>query len=63
MFTNRTKISSAWSQVRQFFYKTWQFGSRNVDFGSYSYTFGGTKIKEDQKFTQRDKISTDWTNN
>ena len=59
----RDKISSAWGQVREFFYKTWKFGSHDVKFGSFSYTFGGTKIKEDQPFSQRDKISTDWTNN
>lgn len=60
MFINRDKVTSTWGQLRQFFYKSWLFGSRGVKFGSIGYTFGGTNIKEEQKFSDRDKITTNW---
>lgn len=60
MFINRDKINSSWSKLRQVFTKSWLFGSRNVKFGSFGYTFGGTNIEEKQKYTERSKITTNW---
>jgi hypothetical protein len=54
--TSKHRVNSTlWTQIREFFYKTWYFGSRNVKFGSYSYNFGGTDFKEEQTFTNRTK--------
>lgn len=43
-------------------FKTWKFGSVGVKFGSYGYTFGGSKIEQDTSYLDRNKTNTNWTN-